>query len=672
MKLLTALITSAAVAFATQSRAATISVTTDSPMGPGSLTAAINALNHGDTIAFHIPPEAGEVHYILTPPDGYPIITKNNITVDGYTQGGASANTAGIHAANNAQLRIVLSSTNNNGASMHYAWTNALGVPMPRGDWGDDEIAIISFIHATNAHVRGICFQSNPWGTNSFQGPDPVGGPPTGNSPKIKAICFAAVNPSNGGGKCENFHVSGCWFGIDPTTRLVAFCNDNLYGVGTVIASPKICVASYRQRDASGTPNFNWPGTLGVAAGSANPRAEFNLWITGYGYDSEGLNYRMSGNWFNVLPDGTTGVDLSVQSPDQQEDGFLEVGRNTSNLIIGTDGDGVNDADEGNIFGPLTGGGVCMDFYSDPRTNIVIAGNYFGVDINGKPWGPDPYIGALVDSLGNSSTCRFGSDFNGVSDALEANVVTNAPLPSHSTPGSATTGATWVSMRGNTLLNTTSSSGTTPPIGDGQSPSDGQYVYEGFIDDSSSTFVLIPVIGNTTTTTTLAGTCGNPKALSAYTRLIVDLYEADTTTGAVPQGKKWLAAYTDNSTADGNAAVGAFSFNIASLGLTSGKQVTITVTYSKDANPTISSVSRVGNQTTLTITGGNGPGPGTTFGVWKASSVTGPYTLAAAAVGGSTGGSVTFTDNNSTSFYRVTGPSATGQTSPFSSPYTIP
>ena len=63
-------------------------VTTDAATGAGSLTAAINALNDGDNIIFHIPPEAGEVHYIQTPPDGYPLITKNNITVNGYTQGG--------------------------------------------------------------------------------------------------------------------------------------------------------------------------------------------------------------------------------------------------------------------------------------------------------------------------------------------------------------------------------------------------------------------------------------------------------------------------------------------------------------------------------------------------------------------------------------------------------
>src|SRR2546425_4604295 len=89
---------------APMARSAVQLVTTDSPTGAGSLTAAINALSDNDSIEFAIPPNAGEVHYILTPPDGYPIITKNNITVNGYTQSGASANTAALRAANNAEL----------------------------------------------------------------------------------------------------------------------------------------------------------------------------------------------------------------------------------------------------------------------------------------------------------------------------------------------------------------------------------------------------------------------------------------------------------------------------------------------------------------------------------------------------------------------------------------
>src|SRR5678809_845668 len=103
-----------------------------------------------------------------------------------------------------------------------------------------------------------------------------------------------------------------------------------------------------------------------------------NVIITGYGFDSEGLNYRIAGNFFGVLPDGMTNVDMSVLLDGAQlGDGFIEIGRDVSNCIIGTDGDGVNDADEGNVFGGFAGGGVNINFYSSPQTNIIIAGNTF-------------------------------------------------------------------------------------------------------------------------------------------------------------------------------------------------------------------------------------------------------------------------------------------------------
>ena len=86
-------------------RAADQVVTTENATGPGSLTAAIHALNDGDRVTFNISPSTPSVvHYLQTPLDGYPLITKNNITIDGYTQPGATYNTASIRAANNANL----------------------------------------------------------------------------------------------------------------------------------------------------------------------------------------------------------------------------------------------------------------------------------------------------------------------------------------------------------------------------------------------------------------------------------------------------------------------------------------------------------------------------------------------------------------------------------------
>jgi len=661
MKLFQSLVIAGIVTFSNLTHAATVVVTNNAATGPGSLTAAINALNDGDTIAFHIPPETGEVHYILTPPDGFPLIAKNNITIDGYTQGGASPNTASIHAANNASLKIVLSSTNGNALSMYTACTNSWGSDIPNLGYGDDEQAILGFFHATNATVKGLVIQSSPF-TATSQAPMDT----PDNGPYCKAFCFAANSLENGGGMCQNWHVSGCWFGVDPVTKQKASCEDPLYGLGTLVATPAICIASYRTRNAVGgdepTWNYNWPGIIGVASGSANPRAEFNVIITGYGFDSEGKNYRASGNFFNVLPNGTTAVDMSVESGGiQKGDGYIEVGRNTDNITFGTDGDGVNDADEGNVCGPwANGGAVCLDMYSanGHGTNTVIAGNYFNADINGKPFGDN--AGGIVNSLHNSGTARFGSDFNGVSDNLEGNLAFNELL--FTFDSSWPTNTAWVSMRGNSMSNCTTLTASRGPLGDGQDPSVGMNTYTNFIDtsDGANLPAIIPVIGAGTTTTTLAGTCGAPVG-PPYPRLVIDLYKADPT--SIPCGQQWLASFTDNATGDSNPAVAAFSFNTAGLGLTSGTKLTITVTYSMDIAPTIGSITRSGNQTTLTVTGSGG-----IYGIQQSSSLGGPYTFIAAAATGSS----TFTDTSANSFYRATGPTATGQTSPFSNVYSIP
>ena len=168
------------------------------------------------------------MHYIQTPPDGYPLITNNNITIDGYTQAGASPNTASIHAANNAALKIVLTSTNGNALSMDTACANSWGAGADWG-YGDSEQAILGFFHATNATVRGLVIQAAPLtATRTTTG-------------ECKSICFAAVPLELGGWKCQNWHVSGCWFGVDPVTKQVAYMPD-----GTTVATPAMCIASYR------------------------------------------------------------------------------------------------------------------------------------------------------------------------------------------------------------------------------------------------------------------------------------------------------------------------------------------------------------------------------------------------------------------------------------------
>src|SRR5437763_5112555 len=105
----------AVITCVTTTRAAIITVNTedntDFSAGKTNLVAAINSLHDGDTISFNVPGTAGQVHYLQTPPNGYPIITNNGVTIDGYSQPGASPNTNPIHAPNNARIKICLDSS---------------------------------------------------------------------------------------------------------------------------------------------------------------------------------------------------------------------------------------------------------------------------------------------------------------------------------------------------------------------------------------------------------------------------------------------------------------------------------------------------------------------------------------------------------------------------------
>src|SRR5579883_1032748 len=565
---------------------------TASHPGVTNLVEAIRALKDGDSIQFNLP--GNGVHYLNTPVDGYPLITANNVTIDGYTQKGAAPNTNALHAPNSAQLMVVLTSTNGNGLSMQTAITNYTGIVNDNLGFGPDELAILGFFRGSNVTVRGLAFLSTPTATGS------------GFTGYMKSI---AICPDSAG-QCPNWHVSGCWFGIDPATRQVAYLLD-----GTNIAMPGISIAAYRSRDPDGTnPTYAQPGTIGVAAGSTNPPAEFNVFVTGYGFDSEGLNYRISGNFWNVLPDGMHNFDPSMANAGQQQgDGYIEVGRVCDNLVIGTDGDGVNDDSEGNLFGGVASTSWAnLDLWSPHATNVVIAGNWYGLAVDGVTRFTNSSV--IVHSFPGTAQVRFGSDFDGKSDALEANRLYNnnpfsyaffsitnqallspvssfdGPNPSHFSglnPGAR------LSFRGNSTVNNNllpcnyaDGSGTliTPFIN-----------YEApFMDTSTASQPsdVIPSLNLTNSTVGhLRGTF--PTGLAPYTNIFIDVYQLDpegwengkqyaemeltdslTYTNGFAQGSKYLKSFTVANT-------GTFDVDLTGLDLGSGA-VTMTANYSAD------------------------------------------------------------------------------------------
>jgi hypothetical protein len=717
------------------SDAATVTVTnvdngTNNVGAAGTFYWAITNCNAGDTIAFNIP-GAGPF-YFKEPTNGFPLIyRKGNLTVDGYTQPGASPNSNPITGTNNAVIKVVIDARNGGTRDMNYpAYGTTVTSDPPinnafmvneRGGYSSTERALLGVYRSTNVNIRGLAF---------------LGGATTRVSGGVmKGICFAhdydgdttVTNQAayvNGwayqSGSDRNGHVNGCWFGIDPTNQSEAA----IFGFPPVAET--IAITAYRDQDVSGGPRPELPNVgliIGVAPGSSNPRAEFNVFAGAASIcDGEALRTRVSGNFIHVMPDGVTPVTaLDFLIAGYAAPVPVQIARydDTQPIVIGTDGDGVNDADEGNLFGPigpvgLTGGAAVPEMYSYSTGNKpwIIAGNTFGIGNDGTVW-PDNSISIGIFYIQDGTKVRFGSDFNGVSDALEANRVYNNhvfndPYMFGSTPwenwndpiasawpkdlfgmGSASVNngtnvyqpanpSAFVSIRGNVLVNNFPSMnpGDTNVGIQNIGPLTGQFytnIWSNYVLNASQT---IPAL-SASSVSVLSGTCGYPT--NGYTNLFVDVYLPDPegqTNGAqfgeaefggtngwgFVQGRTYLGSFMDNSSYDSNPAVGAFSFNIRNLGLTAGTKVTVAVTYSSDARPNVTAITRNGNNVTLTWTGGNGSGT-SGFGVQRAGNVLGPWTT----VGFSPTNSIVLTDTASASFYRILGP-GTGMTTLFAPP----
>ncbi|MGZ8900125.1 MAG: hypothetical protein ACXW3Z_08520 [Limisphaerales bacterium] len=578
------------------------------PVGSTSLLQAMNGLQNGDTIRFNIP-GAGP-HFIETPVGGYPLIAADNVTIEGYSQPGAVPNSNSILAANNAQIRIVLDSRNGNLHVMDFdSEINSSG-------YGDTEAAIIGIYAATNVTISGLSFLSVPWYNNT-----------NGDEVGAYAVSFA---------KAASGRVSGNWIGVAPD--------------GTTLAAPKNGITSFAWRVLNTDPRtLSTNIVVGVRANSPNAPAEFNVFcgIPSIPVILESAGSRISGNFFNVFPSGIKDFHPALADPVNFAatfEGNIEIGRSGNNTLIGVDGDGVNDANERNIFSgvlpPALGGyDHNVEFYGQsPGTNVVVAGNYFGLGVDGTTRFTNGV--PALNASGGTPQYRFGSDFDGVSDALEANVVyNNWPSDMFPTTGSESffdeldnVGGAIVSARGNVLVNNFPF--PTSPLKNG-GLFWAAYYTKALVDPSTG---VVPVLAPGTTAARLIGTV--PLSNPDYPITIIDLYVADPEgiaygkTSGLPefpngyvQGKTYLGSFVDNSAADANKAAGEFDINISGLG--ANGPLTITANYSKwhagiadgitltspfsepvqvTSAPTINvSISRTPTGLQLSWTGGTGP-----------------------------------------------------------------
>ena len=305
--------------------------------GKLSLLEALAKVTDGETITFDIPGDGP--HYIVTPDGGYPVIAKNGVTINGYSQPGASPNSAGLREPNNAKIRIVLDSRTETPGSRR----TLLDYP----GFGDTESAVLGFNNANGTLVRGLAFISSL--SAGTQG-----------DPSVYNI--ALVN------RCAGSRVQGCWFGIDPG---VTDWTPDANGVVTGVHGATSAVAAFAD---SGQDSIGL--TFDKSVNGAGDQGEANLCVA----QRIAVNLKaeavvVAGNWINVLPDGSL-FDPAKQGLDLEE-GFAAIQNgNPRGMLIGTDGNGVNDANEGNVFGPIAYDVVAEFWGSGP--GIRFAGNSVG------------------------------------------------------------------------------------------------------------------------------------------------------------------------------------------------------------------------------------------------------------------------------------------------------
>lgn len=529
-----------AVNYMTSGRTSIRTVNTVNNESPGpsetSLAQVLGNLQDGDYVRFAIP--GNGPHVIVTPIGGYPLITNHNVIIDGFTQPGSTPNTNPILGGNNAQQRIILDSTSvdsvpNPDPAFPFRplrRSTRLDFPAFVGNtgYGETENCILGVFEADNVAIRGLSFIARPTANDE-------------TDPSI--YCVAYIRQATNG------HVSGCLFGMAPG--------------GTTMADLRpsaAAVAAFRWR--IGGDIYSDHLVAGTDGDGYNDRAEFNVMLgCRIALALELTGARVSGNYGNVFPNGNTFPDIDALFEQQVAIArggtleFLENGRVSSNTIVGTDGDGVSDSDERNIIAH-TIYRAHIQFYTAPAANIVVAGNYFGVGVDGVTPSPVSTNAArrpnLLD-LPSSASVRVGSNGDGVSDALEGNLIVNAP-------GAAITSASaLIAFRGNRLTNNN---------------------YASLFSSTAPAPVLYSLSNNI-----LSGSM----TLSSGSHVIgfIDLYTVDPAAfaaGGVARTHpgRLLATFIDNSPADLDPTPGVFRFDIASLPLADTTYVTMAVTYSSD------------------------------------------------------------------------------------------
>jgi hypothetical protein len=213
----------------------------------------------------------------------------------------------------------------------------------------------------------------------------------------------------------------------------------------------------------------------------------------------------------------------------------------------------------------------------------------------------------LISDLSATASVRIGSDFDGISEDLEANFISmNYPFEAlYPIPDPdklyvfSNTNHGQISLRGNRLMGA-----NIPPFsfadGTGGRLAGFTNYYTNFL---WTTNAIIPGLSPASTQGRLRGYC--PLGKGSYTNVIIDLYLADqegwtngqlfqfselaytNSAGATQyygfaQGRVYLGSFLDNGPQDLDPMPGHFDFDISSMNIPISELVTVTANYSAD------------------------------------------------------------------------------------------
>lgn len=149
---------------------------------------------------------------------------------------------------------------------------------------------------------------------------------------------------------------------------------------------------------------------------------------------SESSYNQIKGNYIGTDKTGNVGLPNYFDGGTNIGTGQIALTDYSNDNIIGTDGDGINDAVEGNVIGSASFTGTANS-YSDAIDIITnsernkVAGNKIGIGANGTSALPIFTSGVTVIDYAiniNANDNIIGTDGDGVSDALEANYIGNS------------------------------------------------------------------------------------------------------------------------------------------------------------------------------------------------------------------------------------------------------